>query len=99
VEKFQSIEGAQLAVREYNEAVIFSYDKLVYMENADRNIGDVSIAASNTFNPEYIVYLIQFSYRNYRVTISGRGADTVDDLYYVGEQVLNKLKDEPLSAP
>lgn len=98
-EKFQSIEGAQLAVRDYNEAEIFSYDKYLYTENTDPQIGDVSVEVSNTFYSGFIVYLIQFSYRNYRVTITGIGAATVDDLYSVGEQILIKLEAAPLGEP
>jgi len=99
VEKYQSIEGAQLAVREYNQAEIFSYDSFVYEENNVRDIGDVSVAISSTGIPEFDQYRIQFSYRNYRVTIIGNGTGMLDDLYYVGEQILSKLKDEPLSVP
>lgn len=106
LEKFQTIAGAQLAVQNYNDVELINYEERHKYLEVNQSIGDTSIAISyvHSFydvNGEYFENKfneVVFSYRNYRVTLIGHGDPKIDDLFYVGEQILKKLKIAPLTS-
>jgi|WetSurMetagenome_2_1015567.scaffolds.fasta_scaffold189248_1 hypothetical protein len=106
VESFKTSEGAFLAVQKYNQAetselVGWEYDEVqhpslgsadVFLKNEDLKKKDLANHVA-----------IQFSYRNYLVTISAQDKTqkeiTFDILYQVGLKILKKLENAPLNAP
>jgi hypothetical protein len=99
VEKYRTAAGAQLAVQEYNKAKLDPRPGYRILENPERTLGDVFVEISDTAYSGYFAYYVDFSYRNYRVTIIGRGSADLDDLYAIGEAMLEKLMAAPLSTP
>ena len=97
--KHETAEGARLAVTKYNHAEIYSVYGYELIENPERSIGDISVAVSKTQLAEWTSYEVYFAYRNYQVTIIGDGSANMDDLYYIAEAMLEKLKNAPLGAP
>ena len=97
--RHETAEGAQLAVLKYNDAKIYTSSQYEIIENPEEIVGDISLALSNTWNEDKIHYQLYFSYRNYQLTIIGRGSANLDDLYFIAESMLEKLEDASLGLP
>jgi hypothetical protein len=108
VESFESSGGAQLAVQKFNSVELYPQDGLGYLKDATILIGDASVIIVNEKHylanrlGENFKYDLQidFAYRNYRVRVGGPNRETsLDQLYYVANNILEKLKEAPLSLP
>jgi hypothetical protein len=104
VESFETNQGALMAVQRYNAAEISDAQGWEYAEGQSPSIGSAVVLLSNKKFAKEGYSAIQFSYRNYRVTISAADKTPSKDvnsdiLYFVAQQVLKKLENASLGKP
>jgi hypothetical protein len=104
ITQYQTFEGAQLTVSDYNYIARGEAEWELIKEEVD--IGDMSIAM--TFkemqsNGKFKVHIyIKTAYRNYVSNVAGSGAEdevTLDYMISIARIVLDKLETAPLSEP
>ena len=106
VESFETSEGAYLAIRKYNLAETSESIGWKYDEGSHPSLGSADVFLKNEDLKKKDLanhVAIQFSFRNYIVTISAidetQKEITFDILYQIGLKILKKLEDAHLSTP
>jgi len=106
VESFETSEGAFLAVQNFNQAETVEADGWEYDEGSYPSLGsaDVFLKNEDLKKKDLASHVaIQFSYRNYRVTINASGKTqkeiAFDILNHIGLNILKNLENAPLNAP
>jgi hypothetical protein len=106
VESFKTSEGSFLAVQKYNQAETSELVGWEYDEGPHPSLGSADVFLKNEDLEKKDLanhVAIQFSYRNYLVTITALDKTqkeiTFDILYQVGLKILKNLENAHLSAP
>lgn len=102
IEQYQTIEGANVALLEYNDTVIFPESNFKILEESV-GLGDHYIVYKNEFPGGGGVNLSsKFTYRNILVSITLSGKENqvyYDTILILGRQIIQKLENSPLELP
>jgi hypothetical protein len=104
IEKYKTVQGAQLAITKYNYVVAFPEDGWVTIDFA-KKVGDISLAEEmkQISKSSYVfTRLIELSYRNIGIRISGFGRDesvSFEFLASLAEKIIRNINAAPTYSP